>query len=68
MRQFVMETSVKKGHLELNNVPFSDETEVKIVVIPKINLPKMSFPEIRKLTEPIRGNLSDDIETERNQR
>lgn len=51
MRQFVIETRVKKGHLELNNVPFSDETEVKIVVIPKVNLTKMSFPEIRKLTE-----------------
>lgn len=68
MPQFVMETRIKKGHLELNNVPFSDETEVKIIVIPKVNLTRMSFPEIRKLTESIRGNLSDDIETERNQR
>jgi len=68
MRQFVLETRVKKGRLELDNVPFSDETEVKIIVIPKIDLGKMQFSEIRKLTTSIRGKLSDDIESERNQK
>jgi len=68
MRQFVVETRVKRGHVELNNIPFSDETEVKVIVIPKVNLTKVSFPEIRELTKSIRGNLSSDIETERNQR
>lgn len=63
MRQFVVDTHVKKGPLELNNVPFSDETEVRIIVIPKVTLTKMSFPDIRKLTESIKGNLSGDIET-----
>ena len=68
MRQFVVETRVKKGHIELNNIPFSDETEVKIIVIPKVNLTKISFPEIRELTKSIRGDLSSDIDTERNER
>ncbi|WKZ16037.1 MAG: hypothetical protein QY317_01770 [Candidatus Jettenia caeni] len=68
MRQFVVETRVKKGHLAVDNVPFSDETEVKVFVIPKVTLTKMSFPDIRKLTESIKGNLSEEIETERNQK
>lgn len=68
MSQFVIETRVKKGHLEVNNVPFSDETEVKVVIIPKVDMSKMSFPEIQRLTKSIKGNLSNDIGTERNSR
>ncbi len=68
VRQFVIETRVKEGHVELNNIPFSDETEVKVIVIPKVNLAKMSFPEIRELTKSIKGNLAGDIDVERNQK
>ncbi len=68
MSQFVIDTRVKKGHLEVNNVPFSDETEVKVVIIPKVDVSKMSFPEIQRLTKSIKGNLSNDIGTERNSR
>lgn len=68
MSQFVIETRVKKGHLEVNNVPFSDETAVKVVIIPKVDVSKMSFPEIQRFTKSIKGNLSNDIGTERNSR
>lgn len=66
MSQFVAEARIKKGYLELYNIPFSDETEVKVIVVPKVNLAKMSFPKIIKLTKSIKGNISDDINGERN--
>lgn len=68
MSQFIVETRVKRGHVEVDNIPFSDETDVRIIVIPKVNLTKMSFPKIRRLTKSIKGNISNDIEAERNKR
>lgn len=68
MSQFIVETRVKSGHIEVDNIPFSDETDVRIIVIPKVDLTKMSFPKIRNLTKSIKGNISDDIEAERNER
>jgi len=65
MSQFVTETHIKNGHLELNNVPFTDDIEVKVIVIPKVDLAKMSFPEIWEVTKPIKGNLAADIIQER---
>ena len=35
MNQFVAETSITNGHLELNNIPFADDMRVKVIVIPK---------------------------------
>ena len=66
MNQFVADTRIIKGHLELNDIPFSDNMEVKVIVIPKIKLEKMSFLKVQKLTKGIKGNLADDIIDERN--
>ncbi len=65
MEQFVVETRIKNGHIELNNIPFPNDTEVKIITIPKTNLKKLSFNEVQQLTESIKGNLSDDVIIER---
>jgi len=61
MDQLMIETRVKHGQLQINNIPFADNTEVNVVVIPKVNLEKMSFSKIQALTQPIRDNLSNDI-------
>ena len=68
MGQFVIEARIKNGHLELDDMPFPDDTELKIIAIPKVNLAKMSFPEIQKLTKTVKGNLSDDIVADRDTR
>ncbi|KPA18240.1 hypothetical protein MHK_001536 [Candidatus Magnetomorum sp. HK-1] len=68
MGQFVTETSVLNGRLELNNIPFSNNAAVKIIIIPKVDLSRMSFPEIWKATKQIHGNFSNDIAIERDER
>ncbi|MBL7074981.1 hypothetical protein ISS37_07070 [candidate division KSB1 bacterium] len=68
MNQYVTDTRVKKGRVALKDVPFSDDSEVKVVVIPKANISKMSFQTVQKLTQPITGNLSDDVVSEREDR
>jgi hypothetical protein len=68
MNQFVSETSITNGHLELNNIPFADDMHVKVIVIPKADLSKMSFPEIWEDTKALRGTLSEDISQERDER
>ena len=68
MSQFVTEARVEGGRLELFNVPFSDATEVKVFVIPKVELSKMSFLEVQKLTSSIKGNLADSMRRERDAR
>ena len=65
MHQLTIETRVKHGQLQINNIPFVDDTEVKVVVIPKVNVEKMSFEKIQALTQAISGNLSDEIIRER---
>lgn len=66
MNQFVAETKIRRGSLKLENVPMSDNTEVKVIVIPKFDLKKTSFRKARKLARGIKGNLADDIVAERN--
>lgn len=68
MRQFVAETSVINGHLELKNIPFADNIHVKVIVIPKAELSKMSFPQIWEATQAIQRNLAEDITQERDER
>ncbi len=65
MTQFVTEASITNGRLELNNVPFENDIPVKVIVIPKANLSKMSIPEMWEATKSIQGKLSTDIELER---
>ena len=67
MNQYSTDTYIKNGRLELNNLPFPDNVRVKIFIIPKVDLSRMSFNRIRKITESIRGNLSDDIRRERDE-
>ena len=40
----------------------------KVIVIPKADLSKMSFLKVRQMTKHIKGNLSDEIISERNER
>ncbi len=68
MSQIVVDSRVTNGHLKLRDIPLADDTEVKVIVIPKANLSKMSFKDARRLTKPIKGNLSDDIISERSEK
>jgi predicted DNA-binding antitoxin AbrB/MazE fold protein len=68
MAQFVAETSIKNGGIKLNKIPFKENTKVKVVLIPKADLSKMSFASARKLTKKLKGNLSEDIISERDKR
>ena len=67
MSQFVAETLVTNGHLELNNIPFADNMHVKVIVIPKAELAQMTFPQTWEATQAIQGNLADDIVQERDE-
>ncbi|MCH8128169.1 hypothetical protein IIC38_19810 [candidate division KSB1 bacterium] len=66
MSQIVLDSRITNGLLNLKNIPLDDNTEVKVIVIPKINLSKMSFENSQKITGRIKGNLSDDVIAERN--
>ena len=46
MSQFVADTSILNGHLELNNIPFANNIHVKVIVIPKVELSQMAFPQM----------------------
>jgi hypothetical protein len=65
MNQYVIDARIKDGYLSLKDLPFKEETEVKVIVIPKIIFRKLSFLKVRELTKSIKGNISDDIISER---
>ena len=67
MNRFVVDSRVINGHLKLQGLPLED-IEVKVILIPKVNLSKMSFKKAQRLTKPIKGNLSDDITSDRNEK
>ena len=68
MTQFSTDSHVLNGHIEINDIPFPNDTEVKVFIVPKVNLAKLSFQKVRMLTKSIKGNFSDDIDKERNER
>ncbi|PIE28805.1 hypothetical protein CSA57_12295 [candidate division KSB3 bacterium] len=68
MNQFVAETSVSHGRLELNNIPFANNMPVKVIVIPKADLSQMSFPRAWEKTRTIQGRLAHDVSGERDER
>lgn len=68
MSQFVAETSVINGHLELNNIPFANNMHVKVIIIPKAELSQMSFSQAWKKTQAIKGNLAHNVSNERDER
>lgn len=65
MNQYVIDTKIKDGFLSLKNLPFKEDIEVKVIVIPKINFEELSFSKVRKLTSAIKDNMSDEIVSER---
>ena len=65
MTQYITDSTVKKGHIELDNIPLPDNSEVKVYVIPKTNIDNLSFEKIMDMTKSITGKMSDDIITER---
>lgn len=68
MSQFVAETSIMNGRLELHNIPFDNNMHVKVIVIPKAELSQMSFSQAWEHTQAIRGNLAHDVNGERDER
>lgn len=68
MNQFVAETSIKNGHIELYDIPFEDNMHVKVILIPKVELSQMSFPQIWDTTQDVKGNLADDVVCERDEK
>jgi len=60
MYQITREAHIKNGHLELNNLPFSDDAAVKVIIFSKVDLEKMAFEQAQRLTQSISGNLSND--------
>ena len=68
MRQNVYDARISKGRLEISNLPFADEQEVKVMIMPKFTWDEEAINEIRRLTSSIKGNLSDDISAERDER
>lgn len=65
MNQYVVDARIKDGYLSIGNLPFEEETDVKVIVIPKVNFSELSFLKVRELTKSIKGNISDDIISER---
>lgn len=65
MSQYTTEAILNHGHLELENLPFKDNTKVEVIVIPKVDFSQFSFLEAQKISKNIKGNLSDDMRRER---
>lgn len=68
MGKNVYDAKISKSRLELNDLPFADEQEVKVMIMPKFTWDDEAINEIRKLTSSIKGNLSDGISAERDER
>lgn len=47
MSNVIAETRVQSGHLELHDVPFSDDTQVRVIVIPKMDVQTTATPAIK---------------------
>lgn len=65
MNQYIIDAKIKDGYLSIGNLPFKEETDVKVIVIPKVNFRELSFLKIRELTKSVKGNISKDIISER---
>jgi len=68
MKQIIIDTRITNGYLKLHDIPLENDTEVRVIVIPKVNLSKMSLQNSQCLTKPVKGNLSDDIISERSEK
>lgn len=65
MENLIIETRIQQGGLTLHNLPLKDDTPVKVVIIPRTDLRRLSFLKTRALLQDIRGSLSDDVLAER---
>lgn len=66
MKQYTVETKIKEGNIEISNIPIADNTDVKVIIIPKIDMEKLNAEKISNLVKSIKGNMSDDIINSRN--
>ena len=64
MNQYIVDAHIKNGHL----LPINKEMDVKVIVIPKVKFDNLSFMKVRKLTKSIKGNISNDINSDRENR
>jgi len=65
MEQYIVDARIKNGYLSIGNLPFKEETDVKVIVMPKVKFNDLSFLKVRDLTKSIKDNISDEISTER---
>lgn len=68
MNQYAIDAQIKNGYLSIGKLPIKEEMDVKVIVIPKVRFNKLSFKKARELTKNIKGNISDDIDSEREYR
>jgi hypothetical protein len=66
MSQYITETTIKKGAVEIYNIPFPNDTDVKVIIIPKVDIDKLFYSKAIELSKTIKGNMSDDIVNDRN--
>lgn len=67
MNQYVTDTRVKKGSVAVSGVPFADDQDVRVIVIPRANLKQMVYREVQELTKSLSGDLAEDIRNERDE-
>ncbi len=65
MSQYITESKIKNGELNLHNIPIPNNTDVKVIVIPKVDIDKLLYSKAAELTKSIKGNISDDIVNDR---
>lgn len=65
MENLIIETRIHQGGVMLRNLPLKEDTPIKVVIIPRTDLRRLSFRQTRVLLQDIRGNLSDDVAEER---
>ncbi len=65
MNKYVTDTRVKQGNVAISGVPFDDDQDVRVIVIPRANLQKMAYREVQELTKSLSGELADDVRAER---
>ncbi len=66
MSQYITETKIREGGVELHNIPIPNDTDVKVIIIPKVDIDKLLYTKAAELTKSIRGNMSDEIVNDRN--
>ena len=65
MKKYVTDTRVKHGNMAISGVPFEDEQNVRVIVIPRTDLQKMAYREVQELTKSLPGEPADDVRAER---